>query len=150
MGGIWRIGSKTGGYRGYNCKEKFCVWISGKVQRVTRPIRHEIKRRAAVESVIGHLKDEHRMGRNYLKDCDGDRANAVLTAAGYNFALLLRCFRRLLRALFQALFAPLCPGLDPRGILVAERRFTFAVSWRGGHIPARRTEIGHQQSGPTA
>jgi hypothetical protein len=44
-----------------------------------------MKRRAAVEPVIGHVKAEHRMGRNYLKGRDGDRINAVLAAAGYNF-----------------------------------------------------------------
>src|SRR5438045_1462969 len=43
------------------------------------------------------------MGRNYLKGRDGDRINAVLAAAGYNFTLLLRWLARLLRALFQAL-----------------------------------------------
>jgi len=91
------------GYRGHNHKEKFRVWISGQVRRVTRSIRREMKRRAAVEPVIGHAKAEHRMGRNYLKGRDGDRINAVLAAAGYNFALLLRWLARLLRALFQAL-----------------------------------------------
>jgi hypothetical protein len=44
---------------------------------VTRPIRHKINRRAALEPVIGHLKAEHRMDRNYLKGRDGDRANAM-------------------------------------------------------------------------
>ena len=92
------------GYRGHNHRHKFRAWITGQVRRVTRPIRREMKRRAAVEPVIGHLKAEHRMGRNHLKGRDGDRANAVLAAAGYNFALLLRWLRRLLRALFQALF----------------------------------------------
>ena len=91
------------GYRGHNHKEKFRVWISGQVRRVTRPIRREMKRRAAVEPVIGHVKAEHRMGRNHLKGRDGDRINAVLAAAGYNFTLLLRWLARLLRALFQAL-----------------------------------------------
>jgi transposase, IS5 family len=37
----------------------------------------------AIEPVIGHLKRDHRMGRNYLKGRDGDRINAVLAAAGY-------------------------------------------------------------------
>ena len=69
---------------------KFRVWISGQVRRVTKTIRREMKRRAAIEPVIGHLKGEHRMDRNYLKGRDGDRANAVLAAAGYNFRLLLR------------------------------------------------------------
>jgi IS5 family transposase len=55
-------------------------------------------------SIASHAKAEHRMGRNYLKGRDGDRINAVVAAAGYNFGLLLRWLARLLRALFQALF----------------------------------------------
>lgn len=54
-----------------------------------------MRRRAAVEPVIGHLKAEHRMERNYLKGREGDRANAVLAAAGYNFSLLVRWFKAL-------------------------------------------------------
>jgi hypothetical protein len=52
------------GYRGHNHKETFRVWISGQVWRVTKPIRREMRRRAAVEPAIGHAKAEHRMGRN--------------------------------------------------------------------------------------
>ena len=63
----------------------------------------EMRRRAAVESVIGHLKAEHRMSRNYLKGPEGDRINAVLAAAGYNFGLLLRWLAHLLRACIRAL-----------------------------------------------
>jgi transposase, IS5 family len=91
------------GYRGHNHKQKFRVWISGQVKRVTAPIRREMRRRAAVEPVIGHTKAEHRMGRNYLQGRSGDRINAVLAAAGYNFGLLLRWLAKLLRALMQAL-----------------------------------------------
>jgi len=90
------------GYRGHNHTEKFRVWITGQVPRVTQSIRREMKRRAAVEPVIGHLKAEHRMDRNYLKGRNGDRANPVLAAAGYNFSLLLRRLERLLRALIPA------------------------------------------------
>jgi len=45
------------------------------------------------------------MGRNYPKGRDGDRINAVLAAAGYNFSLLLRWLERLLRALMRMLVA---------------------------------------------
>jgi IS5 family transposase len=92
------------GYRGHNHPHKFRVWISGQVRRVTAAIRREMKRRAAVEPVIGHVKAEHRMGRNYLKGRDGDRISAVLAAAGYNFSLLLRWLAELLRALIALLF----------------------------------------------
>jgi len=90
------------GYRGHNYP-RFRVWISGQVRRVTAALRREMKRRAAIEPVIGHVKAEHRMDRNYLKGREGDRINAVLAAAGYNFTLLLRWFEALLRALLRAL-----------------------------------------------
>jgi len=91
------------GYRGRNHPHRFRVWISGQVRRVTASIRREMKRRAAVEPVIGHVKAEHRMDRNYLKGRLGDRINAVLAAAGYNFGLLLRWLAELLRLIIHAL-----------------------------------------------
>ena len=117
------------GYRGH--KEKFRVWISGQVRRVTASIRREMKRRATVEPVIGHTKAEHRMNRNYPKGRDGDRINAVLAAAGYNFALLLRWLARLLCALLQALFTALP---DPRpGLKTAAQRFFTTDSAGSAH-----------------
>jgi IS5 family transposase len=91
------------GYRGHNHPHRFRVWITGQARRVTKAIRREMRRRAAVEPVIGHLKDDHRMRRNYLKGRDGDRSNAVLAAAGYNFSLLLRWFEWFWRALLAVL-----------------------------------------------
>lgn len=73
------------------------------MRRVTAAIRREMKRRATVEPVIGHVKAEHRMDRNYLKGRAGDRINAVLAAAGYNFGLLLHWLSKLLRLLSHAL-----------------------------------------------
>jgi len=72
------------GYRGHNAPPdyKFRVFISGQKRGVTQ-IKRELRRRSAVEPVIGHLKAEHRMGRNYLWFRRGDAANAVLAAAGY-------------------------------------------------------------------
>ena len=98
------------GYRGHNAN-KFRVWISGQVRRTTAAIRREMKRRAAVEPVIGHVKAEHRMNRNFLKGRDGDRINAVLAAAGYNFSLLLRWLVAILRALFTAI-VPIDPAVQ--------------------------------------
>ena len=99
------------GYRGHNYPNKFKVWISGQVRRVTKTIRREMKRRAAVEPVIGHIKAEHRMDRNYLKGREGDRINAVLAAAGYNFSLLLRWLRLLLWQILRRLSS--CTQLIP-------------------------------------
>lgn len=93
------------GYRGHSYRDRFKVWISGRVRGTTRAIRREMRRRAAIEPVIGHVKADHRMGRNYLKGRAGDRANAVLAAAGYNFSLLLRWLAWLLCALLCILLA---------------------------------------------
>jgi IS5 family transposase len=93
------------GYRGHNYPNRFRVWITGQVKRTTAAIKREMRRRAAIEPIIGHLKAEHRMGRNYLTGQDGDRINAVLAAAGFNFHLLLRWLAALLRAFFLAAIA---------------------------------------------
>jgi transposase, IS5 family len=80
------------GYRGHNAPPdyKFRVFTSGQKRRVTPKIKRELRRRSAIEPVIGHLKSEHRMGRNYLWHRQGDAANAVLAAVGYNFRRLIR------------------------------------------------------------
>ena len=75
---------------------------AGQKRRVTPQIKREIRRRAAVEPVIGHLKAEHRMGRNHLAHRTGDAINAVLAAVGYNFRLLLRWLRLLLHRILLA------------------------------------------------
>ncbi|MCP1846029.1 hypothetical protein J2R78_009063 [Bradyrhizobium sp. USDA 4538] len=86
------------GYRGHNAPPdyKFRVFISGQKRRVTPKIKRELRRRSAVEPVIGHLKSEHRMGRNYLWHREGDAANAILAAVGYNFRRLIRWLALLL------------------------------------------------------
>jgi len=78
-------------YRGHEYTNRQHVWISSQVRRTGKALRREMKRRATVEPVIGHVKAAHRMERNHLKGRDGDRINAVLAAAGYNFSLRLRC-----------------------------------------------------------
>ena len=45
-------------------------------------IKKQMKRRAAMEPVVGHGTNKHRMGRNNLSHSEGDRVNAVLSAAG--------------------------------------------------------------------
>jgi hypothetical protein len=66
-------------------------------------VKREFKRRAAIEPVIGHLKEHHRMGRNHLAHASGDAINAVLAAAGYNFRCLLAWLRFLLLRILIAL-----------------------------------------------
>ena len=72
---------------------------------MTPAIKREMKRRAAVEPVIGHTKEEHRLGRNYLAGRHGDANNAILAAAGYNFRRLIRWLNDLLCLILAMLFA---------------------------------------------
>ena len=83
------------GYRGHNAPPdyKFKIYTSKQKRRVTPQIKREMRRRSAVEPVIGHLKAEHRMDRNYLAFREGDANNAVLAAVGYNFRRLIRWLR---------------------------------------------------------
>jgi IS5 family transposase len=102
------------GYRGHNAPpdQRFKVYISGQRRGVTDAIKRDLRRRSAVEPVIGHAKSEHRMGRNFLKGQHGDAANAVLAAAGYNFRRLLAWLAALWRALILAWIAALQPDAN--------------------------------------
>ena len=87
------------GYKGHNAPEehKFKVYTQGQKRGMTDAIRRQLKRRAAIEPVIGHCKEDHRMDRNFLAHREGDAINAVLAAAGYNFRRLLAWLGNLLR-----------------------------------------------------
>lgn len=89
------------GYRGHGAPAPYDlrVYVSEQRRGVTKAIKRELRRRAAVEPVIGHMKNEHRMDRNYLRHSIGDANNAVLAAVGYNFARLLAWLRELFCAL---------------------------------------------------
>jgi IS5 family transposase len=93
------------GYRGHNAppEHRFRVFIAGQKRRMTPAIKRQLRRRSAVEPVIGHLKAEHRMGRNYLWHRHGDAANAILAAAGYNFRRLIRWLSLLLCLILAAI-----------------------------------------------
>jgi transposase, IS5 family len=73
---------------------------------MTQQVRRQMRRRSAVEPVIGHLKTEHRMGRNFLAHRLGDAINPVLAAAGYNFRRLLAWLRFLLCFILALMVLP--------------------------------------------
>ena len=47
--------------------------------------RKKFRKRAAIEPIIGHVKSDHRMQRNYLKGFIGDEINLLLAASAFNF-----------------------------------------------------------------
>lgn len=108
---ITRLIADTG-YRGHNAplSHKFKIFTTGQKRRMTPAIKREMKRRAAIEPAIGHVKLEHRMGCNYLAGSKGDAINAVLAAAGYNFRQLLNWLRLLLRLWLALLSGSLRPA----------------------------------------
>jgi IS5 family transposase len=99
------------GYRGHNAppEHRFKVYVAGQKRRMTEQIKREFRRRSAIEPVIGHLKDDHRMRRNYLAHASGDAINAVLAAVGYNFRRLIRWLSFLLLKILLALSALAAP-----------------------------------------
>lgn len=72
--------------------EDVAVYVSGR-KRLTRTLKALLRRRAAIEPVIGHLKHDHRMERNHLLGQEGDRINALLTGCGFNLRKLWRFFQ---------------------------------------------------------
>ena len=80
------------GYRGsQHHPEGVAVYVSGR-RGLRGALRRALKRRAAIEPMIGHIKQEHGMGRNYLLGKEGDRINALLSGCGMNLRKLLRAF----------------------------------------------------------
>jgi transposase, IS5 family len=90
------------GYRGHDAANPRRVFISGQKRGVFGAIKRELRRRSAIEAVIGHMKADGHLGRCYLKGRDGDAANIILTAVGYNLRLVLAWLRELLRLLLIA------------------------------------------------
>ena len=52
-------------------------------------LRKGFKRRAAIEPRIGHLKQDHRLGRNFYSGIKGDNINVMLAAAAMNFKRMM-------------------------------------------------------------
>jgi len=91
------------GYRGHDTPNPRRIFISGQKRGVFGIIKRELRRRSAIEAVIGHMKTDGHLGRCHLKGRRGDAANAILTAAGYNFRLILSWLRALLYLILIAL-----------------------------------------------
>jgi IS5 family transposase len=84
------------GYRGVDALNPGIEVIHrGRIKTMTEQQRRWLKRRQAVEPAIGHLKQDNRMDRCWLKGQTGDALHAVLCAAGYNVRWLMRAIARL-------------------------------------------------------
>ena len=104
------------GYRKHGYKGETQVHVD-KTRRgdTPKPLWKRMKRRAAVEPTIGHLKSDHRLDCNRLKGPEGDLLNIVFAAIGKNFAKLLRLlcaliFRRLMGVTAPVPLTRPCPS----------------------------------------
>ena len=94
------------GYRGHDAKAGHTeIYISRQRGLASPTIKRELRRRSAVEPVIGHLKSDGLLERNHLARQHGDAINLILAAAGHNLRLILAWLRRLYALILIALIA---------------------------------------------
>jgi transposase, IS5 family len=91
------------GYRGHDYSKKERVFIAGQRRGLTPTMRRELRRRSAIEPMIGHMKEDGRLGRNHLLGAVGDAMNALLVAAGQNLRLIVNWLRLFVAWLVAAL-----------------------------------------------
>src|SRR3954464_14143133 len=91
------------GYRGHKLDGPTQTFVSHTRGIVPPTIRRELRRRNAIEPVIGHLKSDGLVERNRLLGAHGDAINAILAAAGHNLRLLVAWLRALCALLWAAL-----------------------------------------------
>lgn len=77
------------GYRGHSVTDKV-VYKSGQKRGITKAIKKLLKRRQAIEPHIGHMKEEGKLRRNFLKGFLGDKLNAILCGVGHNLRFIYR------------------------------------------------------------
>jgi IS5 family transposase len=92
------------GYQGNTHEPKSRVFKSGQKRGVVGTIKKELRRRTVVEPVIGHMKSDHSLGRNFLQGTAGDKLNALMAGIGSNFRLLLRWLRLFCAQIMLALY----------------------------------------------
>ena len=95
------------GYRGVDADNPGVeILHRGWWKSMTKQQRRWLKRRQAIEPIIGHLKTDHGMDRCWLRGAAGDALHAVLCAAGFNLRWLLRAVvRGDIRAAFLRLWS---------------------------------------------
>ena len=102
------------GYRGHKHAGQAQVYIAHSRGIMSPTIKRELRRRNAIEPIIGHTKSDGLLERNHLAGATGDAINAILVAAGHNMRLLIAW----LAALWHALITALLSATQPKRIAV--------------------------------
>ena len=82
------------GYRGPKTINETTICVPKPDKNITKTKRKKHSRRAAIEPVIGHLKSDYRMNRNFLKGVMGDEINVLLSAAAMNFKRVMNLWKQ--------------------------------------------------------
>ena len=90
------------GYRGVQASAGTRLLVSH-TRRLPKSLKKLLKRRQVVEPMIGHMKSDGLLARNWLKGEIGDAMHALLCGAGHNLRMILAHLRVLLRALIGQL-----------------------------------------------
>lgn len=92
------------GYRGRNTDRPRRVFISGQKRGVFGVIERELRRRSAIEPIIGHMKSDCHLGRCHPKGRESDASNVILTAVGHNLRRVIAWLRDLLTSILIILW----------------------------------------------
>jgi IS5 family transposase len=80
------------------------------------------RRRAAIEPIIGHMKTDHRLSRNFYKGDFGDAVNVLLAAAAFNFKRMINKWKKDKKSFFiysfQNLRAMIIPNFMPHFLTI--------------------------------
>jgi IS5 family transposase len=112
------------GYRGHGV-ETADVYISGQSRGMTPALKRDLRRRSAIEPMIGHMKPDGRLARCPLKGTLGDALHAVLCGCGHNIRLILAHLRPLVAEILRLIFRAIAvaaeeeSAADPRTALAA-------------------------------
>ena len=94
------------GYRGATVPAGVKVYHRKLRRGITTRLKRDIRRRSAIEPVIGHMKNDGRLRRNWLQGTEGDAFHAILCGCGHNLRMILRKLRLLLVLIFLRLDWP--------------------------------------------
>ena len=98
------------GYRGHDV-ETTAVYIAGSRRGMTPALQRDLRRRSAIEPMIGHMKTDGRLARCALKGTLGDALHAVLCGCGHNIRMILAH----LRARWVQILAAILGAFGARG-----------------------------------
>lgn len=101
------------GYQGAQCDGVDVHVVKPGLRRLKPSLRKWFKRRAAIEPIIGHMKNDGGPKRNHLLGQDGDEMNVIIMAIGFNLRKCLRALSFWIKFLRWQLWIMIRGGIGP-------------------------------------